>query len=175
MFRPLDRPILRRSFDGASAMGMAAGGGDTAPPHEEALRRFRAYLVRHRMSPDPLWIFREDVRLRGGSFLVRQPLPDRNARLAAAHFERGRQGELGVRMEVLCMLGTQGCCYVWCPENPREKDYGLLLISRFAMSMPLGMRPARSVAHPVAWMMQSLRKDDADGSGVLARLPSRAS
>ncbi len=85
------------------------------PAFGEAARRFGEFLLSRRLSSDLLWVFREGVCRRKQRLLVKVPVPEENAGHAESHYNAGVNRGLSVGLDVLCLLGSRPCCYVWLP------------------------------------------------------------
>lgn len=145
------------------------------PTFNDAVRQFQEYLDGHDISPEILWVFREDVVYRKGRICVKEPLPKENLRIVESLYERGCEQGSGIRFETLCLLGSRPCCYIWLPEYPTDRYYSLLLVSKFAVGVPLDPHPAQSVRNPVTWRLYKLFEGEAERASVrlVERLPRR--
>jgi|SRR5215204_32083 len=143
------------------------------PTFPDAIRQCRDFLVGQNISSDLLWVFREDVAWRKRRILAKVPLPAENERLAESHYESGRRRSLGIRLEVLCLLGSRPCCYVWVPKDQTDAEYALLLMSKFIISVPTDLRKAESVNNPLTWQWHKLVEGGAGWEGIVERLPRR--
>jgi hypothetical protein len=143
------------------------------PTFNNAVKRFQDYLAGQNVSPEILWVFREDVVHHKGRIFVKEPLPKKNLRVVESLYEHGRQQDSGIRLEMLCLLGSRPCCYIWLPEDPTEKDYSLLLMSKFAMGVPLEPQPARSVRNPLTWQLYKLLEGETGRVSSVDRLPRK--
>jgi len=121
------------------------------PTFSNATKQFRDFLAGQNLSPEFLWVFREDVVWRKRRILVKEPLPKENDGIVEALYERGRQRDLGIRLETLCLLGSHPCCYIWLPKDQMYAEYALLLMSKFIISVPTDLKRAESVRKPVIW------------------------
>jgi hypothetical protein len=143
------------------------------PTFSDAVKRFQDYLDGQNISLEILWVFREDVVYRKGCIYVKEPLPKKNLRIVESLYEHGRQQDSAIRLEVLCLLGSRPCCYIWLPVDPTQKKYSLLLMSKFAMGVPLDPQPARSVRNPLTWQLYKLLEREADRVNSVERLPRK--
>ena len=106
------------------------------PIFSEAIKQLKDFLAGQNLSSEFQWVFREDVVWRKQRILVKEPLPKENERIVESLYERGRQRDLGIRLETLCLLGLRPCCYVWIPKDQMDAEYALLLMSKFIISAP---------------------------------------
>jgi hypothetical protein len=143
------------------------------PTFNDAVKRFQDYLAGQNIYPEILWVFREDVVHRKGRILVKEPLPKKNLRIVESLYEHARQQDSAIRLEMLCLLGSRPCCYIWLPEDPTDKDHSLLLMSKFAMGVPLELQPARSVRNILIWQVYKLLEGEADRVNSIERLPRK--
>ena len=114
-----------------------------APDFARAVEDFQQFLAEQSVSSELVWIFREDVASTKGRIFIREPLPKENVAIAETLFKRGLKRGLGVSLDVLCLVGSRHCGFVWLPENEREAE--LHLVAGLKMSVP--SRPP--VASPV--------------------------
>lgn len=126
------------------------------PAFDEALRQLKVFLAGQNIHGDPLWVFRDDVVSYKLRLHVKEPLPNTNEKLAAALYERGLQRDMGIRLNVLCLLGSRPCCYVWLPKDTEEAASALLLMSKFIISVPTELPRARTVSSRPAWWAYKL-------------------
>ena len=143
------------------------------PAFPDAVRQCQDFLTGQNISSDLLWVYREDVAWRKRRILVRYPLPAENERLVESLYERGRRRDLGIRLEVLCLLGPRPCCYVWLPQGRTDAEYALLLTSKFIISVPTDLRNAESVKNPLAWRWHKLVEGGTGRESIVERLPRR--
>ena len=83
----------------------------------QAVSDFKKFLNDEKISPDIMWIFREDITWYRGSFFIFWPLPKDNVRMAEKAYELGRQKGLGLKLEVCCWVTETPCCFVLVPED----------------------------------------------------------
>ena len=143
------------------------------PTFGDAAKQLRDFLVGQSISSELLWVFREDVVWRKRRILVREPLPAGNVKLAESLYGEGRRRDLGIRLEVLCLLDSRPCCYVWLPQDQTDAEYALLLMSKFIISVPTDLRNAESVRNPLAWRWHKLFEGGAGWESIVERLPRR--
>jgi hypothetical protein len=137
----------------------------------EASTQFQAFLSQESVSSDLVWIFREDVVSRQYHILVKEPLPQRNVEIAETLFHRGWERGLGVSFEVLCLLGTRHCCYVWLPNDAREAE--LHMLAGLKMSVLTDLPTATSVHSRLKWRWLRLLDDKSFWSLLPGPLPQR--
>src|SRR5215203_2264987 len=143
------------------------------PTFDDAVNQFQHFLAGQNISPELRWVFREDVVYRKGRILVKEPLPEGNSRTVELLYERGREQDSGIRLETLCLLGSRACCYIWLPQDPPNDKHSLLLMSKFAMGVPIVLQPAQSVRNPLTWQLYKLFEGKADSAIPVERLPRR--
>ena len=143
------------------------------PALPNAVRQCQDFLTGQNISPALLWVFREDVVWRKRRILVKEPLPAENERRVESLYESGRRRDLGIRLEVLCLLGSRPCCYVWLPKDQTDAEYALLLMSKLIISVPTDLRAAESVKNPLAWRWQRLVEGGVGWESMVERLPRR--
>jgi hypothetical protein len=143
------------------------------PDFKDAAKRLKEFLASHNLSPEPLWIFREDVVWRKQRIYVTEPLPQGNEIVAESLYERGRQRNLGIRLETLCLLGSHPCCYVWLPEDQMDAEYALLLMSKFIISAPNELKRAEPVRNPLTWRAYKFFEGKPAWISMVERLPRR--
>jgi hypothetical protein len=137
----------------------------------EAAKQFQAFLSQESVSSDLVWIFREDVLARQHQILIKEPLPQENAKLAEALYHRGWERGLGVSFDVLCLLGTRHCCYIWLPDDAREAE--LHMLAGLKMSVPTNLPVAISVHGWLKWRLLKWRDNELFWSYVPQPLPRR--
>jgi hypothetical protein len=143
------------------------------PAFNVAVNQLEKFLAGQNISPEFIWLFREDVVWRKRLFHVREPLPAENKRIAESLYERGRQRDLGIRLEVLCLLGSRPCCYVWLPKDRGDAEENGLLMSKLIMSFPTDLNRAEPVANPLMWRLYRLLAGEAPWISNVERLPCR--
>lgn len=143
------------------------------PAFPDAIRQCQDFLTGQSLASDLLWVFREDVAWRKRRIFVKEPLPAENERLVESLYESGRRRGLGIRLEVLCLLDSRPCCYMWLPQGRTEAEYALLLMSRFVISVPTDLRAAESIRNPLTWRWHKLIGGGAGWESVAERLPRR--
>ena len=95
------------------------------PPFHAAVAQLQEFIATQGLSPDLLWIFREDVvRLRRQTY-IKVPVPN-NEPLAESLYNSGLPNGLGIHLSVFCLLHGRPCCYVWLPSDSTDADYRML-------------------------------------------------
>lgn len=143
------------------------------PAFPDALRQCEDFLTSQKFSPDLRWVFREDVAWRKRRIFIKEPLPAENGKLVESLYESGRQRGLGIRLEVLCLLDSRPCCYVWLPKDQIDAEYALLLMTKLIISVPTDLQTAESVRNPLMWQMRKLVERVAGWESSVERLPRR--
>ena len=143
------------------------------PDFRDAVEQLKDFLASQNLSPELLWIFREDVVWYKQCIFVKEPLPQGNEIVAESLYERGRQRDLGIRLETLCLLGSHPCCYVWLPEDQMDAEYALLLMSNFIISAPKELKHAKPVRSPLTWRVYKLFEGKPAWISMVERLPRR--
>src|SRR5215216_1241281 len=110
----------RRVMPGVSPLRYAEVGQEVSvateyemPAFGEAVQQFGGFLVSQGLSSDLLWVFREDVCWRKQQLFVKVPVPEGNVGDVERLYNLGVARGLGVRLDVLCLLSSRPCCYVW--------------------------------------------------------------
>ena len=143
------------------------------PSFTDATKQLKDFLASQDLSPELEWVFREDIIWRKQLIHVRVPLPQANESLAKSLYEKGRQRDLGIRLETLCLLDSHPCCYVWLPEDQMEAECALLLMSKFIISAPNELKRAEPVGNPVTWQAYKLFEGKSAGRSLLEKLPGK--
>ena len=117
----------------------------------EAKESFQSFLSGQGLSPDLVWLFREDVICRPGLFLIRVPLPPENERLAEACYEVGRKRDLGICLHAFCLADSRPCCYVQLPGDDVEAQYMLMGNLSLKCSVRTRLLQAQPVRNPTVW------------------------
>src|ERR687883_1752047 len=102
---------------------MSAEPTPEVPPFSDAIRQLKGFLAGQDISTDLLWVFREDIVSYKLRLYVREPLPSGNEMLVESLYERGLRRDLGIRLNVLCLLGSKPCCYIWLPKDREDAGY----------------------------------------------------
>lgn len=154
---------------------MSANPNDRIPDFQDAENQLKEFLISQNFSDDILWVLREDVASRKGCIYVKLPLSDENSSVTESIYERGRQRNLGIRIEVLCVLDGKPCCYVWVPKNESDAEENGMLMSKFILSIPANLRRSQSVRNPLLWQLYKLLEDEPEWLSHVDRLPLRKS
>lgn len=149
---------------------------DPIPTFEEARRQYQEFLFKNNgLTKEILWIFREDVTCIGDQYYVKQPLRADNTTLAEKLLEIARVKDLGLRIQVLCLLNSHPCCYIWVPADAEEADEHWTLHSKFVMAIREDLRESRAVKSEIKWkLLRAFEKPGrATDKGALDSLPLR--
>ena len=152
---------------------MSAEPKPEVPTFNDAVRQLKSFLTRQNISNDLLWIFREDVASYNLRLCVKEPLPSGNEKLVESLYKRGLRRDLGIRLDVLCLLGMRPCCYIWLPKDQEDAAYALLLMSKFIISAPTEMPHARPVKNRLAWWAYKLLGEQSGWRDMADRVPHR--
>jgi hypothetical protein len=142
------------------------------PVFGEAVQQFGGFLVSQGLSADVLWVFREDVCWRQQQLLVKVPVPEENIGDVGRLYNLGVNRGLGVRLEVLCLLGSRPCCYVWLPSDEEDASYALL--SGLKLSVPTEPVVAHAVSGGLLWRIYKWFERSEAFTGIVEQVPRRA-
>jgi hypothetical protein len=142
------------------------------PVFGEAVRQFGGFLVSQGLSSDLLWVFRQDVCWRKQRLLVKLPVPEENTGHAESLYGVGVNRGLGVRLDVLCLLGSRPCCYIWLP--PDEEDASYAMLSGLKLSTPTKPVIARAVRSGLLWRAYKWFERGEAFTGIVEQVPRRA-
>jgi len=142
------------------------------PVFGEAVRQFGGFLAGQGRSSDLLWVFREDVCWRNQQLLVKIPAPEENARHVESLYNLGVNRGLGVRLDVLCLLGSHPCCYVWLPSDEEDASYAML--SGLKLSVPTEPMVAQAVESALLWRVYKRLERGEAFKGIVEQVPLRA-
>jgi hypothetical protein len=142
------------------------------PVFGEAARQFGGFLVSQRLSPDLLWVFREDVCGRNQQLPVKIPTPEENAGHVESLYNLGVSRGLGARLDVLCLLGSRPCCYVWLPSDEEDASYAML--SGLKFSVPTEPMVAQAVESSLPWRVYKWLERGEAFKGIVEQVPPRA-
>ncbi len=118
------------------------------PPFHGAFAQLQEFIAKQGLSPDLLWIFRQDVvRLRRQTY-IKVPVPN-NEPLAESLYNSGRPNGLGIHLSVFCLLRGRPCCYVWLPSDSTDAEYRML--SGLKLSVPVEQDVATPVRSRLRW------------------------
>lgn len=138
-------PRLRRSCDRGELIGCRTMPSNEIPDFDSALSQFSRFLANSGFSQEVLWVWREDVIVKGRSMHVRVPLPDRNRACAEARYAVGRELGYGVCLQMFALLDSKPCCFVRFASSEREAGDTFTSGLTFKLSSPpLIARPVRS-------------------------------
>ncbi|MDQ3816427.1 MAG: hypothetical protein M3362_01900 [Acidobacteriota bacterium] len=142
------------------------------PAFGEAVQQFGGFLLIQGLSSGLLWVFREDVCWRKQRLLVKVPVPEENARYAESLYNAGVNRGLGVRLDVLCLLGSRPCCYIWVPSDEEDASYAML--SGLKLSVPTEPVMARAVSNGSLWRAYKWLEGREAFTGIVEQVPRRA-
>ena len=113
---------------------------DVAPNNfEDAAANFLGFLKREKVADQIEWIFPEDLRLAGGRFYVKLPIPGDNFVRARAKYAEGLRRDLGIELSVICWIGDSAYSNIFVPADERESELHLMptgLPTRLKLSYP---------------------------------------
>jgi len=114
------------------------------PPFDQAVARYQDFLASLRLPGEIQWIFREDISVKyWGRTWVRVPIPAINLVCARQLYDVGRQRDIGVLLNLFCILNQTACCYVWIPNN--EEEANRMLLRGLKLSVPNSPRIAKQL------------------------------
>jgi hypothetical protein len=152
---------------------MSAEPKEEVPAFDEAIRQFKDFLAGQAVSTDLVWVFREDVVSYKLRLYINEPSLGENERRVESLYQRGLMRDLGIRLEVLCLLGARPCCYIWLPKDREDAGYALLLMSKFIVSVPTELAHARPVKNRLAWAAYKLLDEKSGWRDRAERVPHR--
>ena len=144
---------------------------ESAPNFARAVEDFQKFLAEQSVSSDLVWIFREDVVWCDRHIFIKEPLPKQNFGVAQTLFDRGWKRGLGVSLDVLCLVGSRHCGFVWLPENEREAE--LHLLAGLKMSVPTKLSVATAVRSSLKWRWLKWRHEESFWGLVPQPVPRR--
>ena len=142
------------------------------PVFGEAVEQFGGFLASQGLSPDLLWVFREDVCWRKQRLFVKVPVSEENAGNVERLYNLGVNHGLGVRLDVLCLLGSRPCCYVWLPSDEEDASYAML--SGLKLSAPTEPVIAQAVRSGLLWRAYKWLEGGEAFKGIVEQVPQRA-
>jgi hypothetical protein len=142
------------------------------PSFGEAVQQFGGFLASQGQSSDLLWVFREDVCRRKQQLFVKVPVPEEDSGDVERLYNLGISRGLGVRLDVLCLLGSRPCCYVWLPSDEEGASYAML--SGFKLSVPTEPVIARAVRNRLLWRAYKWLERSEAFTGIVEQVPRRA-
>ena len=125
---------------------------------EQAVGRFREFLIQNGYSGKIVWVWPEDVvwtEMR--SSYVRFPTPEVNTTRAREKFERSLAEGLGVRMETVCEVEDVACCRLWGDRAEHDKATGAWPIKGLMMSARTSRASGKAVRSRWQWVWLKLR------------------
>ena len=142
------------------------------PVFGEAVRQFGGFLESQGLSSDLLWVFREDVCRRRQHLFVKVPVPKENFGDVERLYNLGVSRGLGVRLDVLCLLDSRPCCYVWLPSD--EEDAAYAMLSGLKLSVPTEPVIAQAVRNGLLWRAYKWLERSEVFAGIVERIPRPA-
>lgn len=141
------------------------------PVFGEAIQQFGSFLVSQGFSPDLLWVFREDVCWRNQRVFVKVPVPVENLEHVERVYKVGVARGLGIRLDMLCLLGSRPCCYVWLPSDEVDASYAKL--SGLKLSVPTEPAVAQAVGSGLRWRAYKWLEGSETFKGIVEQIPWR--
>ena len=142
------------------------------PNFQSAINQLIEFLNSQGFSSEPLWIFREDVAWRNDAIFVKVPLRTKDGKTVESIYNIGVERNLGLRLEVLCLLNSHPCCYVWLPSDEIAAEENGLLMSRFIVSIPNPLKVAESTGSALIFKWYKLLEGKIYQCGQINRVPS---
>ena len=129
---------------------------EDAPPFDQAVRQFRAFLQGQGWTTEIVWRSRDDiVRIANGDIYVRRRSKEQCLESARAHYERGRQQRVGVALEVGCTIDGAACATVFWTADRVEAEYAMIPDRGLKMSAAVVRKSARVVGHLMFWVARA--------------------
>lgn len=156
---------------------MNIGSGETIAdtPFDEAIDVFRAFLSDQRLSPDLIWVFREDVIFRHERILIRTPVPTGNEGRAMACYELGQKRGFGVNLHAFCLLESRPCCYTILPEDDTDAQHLLMSGATLKCSVWTNLKEAAAISNSLKWLALGLFNRRSHSFSAEAHIPSKHS
>ena len=142
------------------------------PDFDEACCRLRDFLGDEDLSPEFLWLFREDVTFSRGRWWVRIPVPEQNEVRARELYDQARARGIGIRINAELLLDSRPCCALQLPISVSEAadTWSLGFVLSVAQSPPVAT-PIRS---NLGWLLRRFANARAPfAADVLERFPMR--
>ena len=118
------------------------------PEFRVATSYFRRFLMEQGHPDDLVWVFRDDLWLRGpNNVWMRFPPPAENNSLAEKVYDEGRERGL-VEIAAVATAGSRAATTVWFPKYPEEGVQGWSQGLKLAIRQPL---PAAKVVGGLMW------------------------
>ncbi|HEY6018457.1 MAG TPA: hypothetical protein VIY48_00720 [Candidatus Paceibacterota bacterium] len=120
------------------------------PEFAVAVSTCRQFLAEQGYAGELLWVFRDDLWVRGqNNVVMRLPLPAENASLAEKIYGEGRERGL-VKIEAVTVAGGHVAATVWFPKFPEEALQGWSQGLKLSIRQPL---PIAKVVGCFRWRM----------------------
>lgn len=121
------------------------------PPFSEAVSKLRGFLASRDHPTELAWVFREDCySLALDRWVVVQPLPEANERLARTYYESARERGV-VQLRALFRIGDATAAAVWSPAEIAREVEGWPRGLKLSAAEPFV--PARTVTSRFAWWL----------------------
>lgn len=133
----------------------------------ESKKIFQEFLSEQKISPDLLWVFREDVLLKKDAVLVKVFNSDKNEDLAEELYEIGRERNLGICFHAFALLDSRLCCYIQLPSDQDEAERLLIGNSYLKCSIRNPLMKAKPFTNSVMWSVHKI------SYGSFQELPSK--
>jgi hypothetical protein len=130
------------------------------PPFTNAVVRFRSFLNDEGYSGAIGWVFPEDVLFVGAQWLIRPRPKELSENCVADVYETAVAIRLGVKLGVLCKVGTDLWCYIFCPDDQTEAEY-CLMPDGLKLSIPMPLEEGRIAVDESEWR-RLVTKDQVD-------------
>ena len=117
----------------------------------EAEKCFQSFLESNGFNSDIRWVFREDVAMRRGEYLIRCPIPESNRAYARKLFYVGLDRALGYKLSCLAIVNNVPVCYLLVPEDATDAEYKMLEEYSVQFSYPDPPKTAESIHHGLSW------------------------
>src|SRR5258708_6920397 len=96
------------------------------PPFTDAVARFRSFLDDQGHRGPTSWVFPSDVLLVVGGWIIR-PRPQETVIAEVGNaYQNAITRRLGVKFDVLCLERETVWCYIYCPTDQIEAEYGMM-------------------------------------------------
>jgi len=140
---------------------------------DEALEDFREFLSGQGLSPDLVWVFREDVIFQREHIFIKSPIPAENEARAKACYELAQKRNFGVNLRAFCLLEVYPCCYIVLPEDDMDAERKLMSKVAVKYLVLTNLTKAEPILNPVKWLMLSLLHRKSYIGGFDEYIPSK--
>ncbi len=135
------------------------------PSFDEAVQKLRTFLAANSHPDNVQWVFKEDLTSRKCGMWVRLPLASDNQEWARRCYEVGLKKGLGIKLEMLCVIGDTSFCYVWFPSDECEAEQ--LMLKGLKLSAPTEAPDARSGRPGLVWRLRAMYNRHQGWEGVI--------